>query len=158
MHIADACVAGALPELPCPLGDGELHFEGALVALIPLPFDGQSSVQLDLESVGRKIRITGSGLRRATFKIACQLPIGLPASSYLRPRTSPALQHAARPRHALRSDVPRITPGLPARNRVRRGESEGSGGVRVRPSLIIPRVEHRNAETGEILNIPCHDD
>lgn len=77
IHIERGLMEGDPPELPCDLSDGELHIDGDCLQLLPIPFDRQGRMQLDLQSMtGNKIRITGTRLRLEMLGIATYLEEG----------------------------------------------------------------------------------
>jgi hypothetical protein len=65
LHIAGASVTGDCSELPSDLWGGELRLDEQRFGLLPVPFDRQGRVQLNLELMptGKRIQVTGTGLR-----------------------------------------------------------------------------------------------
>ncbi len=51
-----------MAELPCDLWDGELHLDGKLFQMIPIPLEHEGDVQLDLECM-EKVHILGTAIR-----------------------------------------------------------------------------------------------
>jgi hypothetical protein len=64
IYIDGALMEGDLSALPCDLSDGELHLDEDCFQLLPIPFDRQGRIQLNLQTMtGSKIRIIGKRLR-----------------------------------------------------------------------------------------------
>ena len=59
--MSDAQVAGTLNELPCDVWHGELRIDGALFKMLPIPFEREGLVQLNLDCAAN-IHISGKAI------------------------------------------------------------------------------------------------